>query len=68
MTPNKHYCNVFEVVKNEGHTKILKCQCGREYRKFWNEDLQQMHLLNGDYINSVESEERRKRMTTIRDD
>jgi len=55
---NKHYCKTFEVVKDEGFAKILVCDCGREYRKFWNEDLTQMHILNEDYINDLESKKR----------
>ena len=59
----KHYCKAFEVVKDEGHAEILKCQCGREYRKFWDEDLTQMHILNEDYIKSLELEAYNKRIT-----
>ena len=59
-----HYCKSYEVVKDEGHAKILLCPvCGREYRKFWNEDLTQMHVLNEVYIHDKEMIEYNKKLT-----
>jgi len=51
----QHYCSLFEVIKDEGFAKILQCECGRKYRKFFNEDLSQMHILNEYFIKSLET-------------
>lgn len=61
-----HYCRYFEVIKDEECAKILQCpDCGRKYRKFWNEDLSQMHILNEDYINELELKAYNKKLMII---
>ena len=54
MPKNKHYCKLFTIVKDEGFAEILQCECGRKYRKFWNENLTQIHILNEEYIHDKE--------------
>lgn len=63
----KNCCKSFDVIKDESHAKILQCSiCGRVYRKFWNEDLTQMHCLNDDYIKSIELKKHNESITVIR--
>ncbi len=55
MTCAEEGCKSYEVIKDEGHAKILQCfVCGRTYHKFWHQDLQTMDLLNGGYIREKE--------------